>query len=67
MEKPRVGPVANDAGTHEWYIEEHEYLRQESRRGRRHAYEGLTPERTALFVIDMVPFFALANRYCRGI
>jgi nicotinamidase-related amidase len=62
-----AGPVADDAGTHEWYIEEREYLRQESRRGRRHAYERLTPERTALIVIDMVPFFALENRYCRGI
>jgi hypothetical protein len=63
MEKPGVGPVADEAATHAWYIEEREYLRQESRRGRRHAYERLTPARTALIVIDMVPFFALENRY----
>ena len=62
-----AGPIAADAETHGWYIEEREYLRQESRRGRRHAYERLTSERTALIVIDMVPFFVLENRYCRGI
>ena len=37
MEEPMAGPVAADTRTHEWYIEEREYLRQESRRGRRHA------------------------------
>jgi hypothetical protein len=67
MEKPGVGPVADEAATHAWYIEEREYLRQESRRGRRHAYDRLTPACTALIVIDMVPLFALENRYCRGI
>lgn len=59
-----AGSVAANAGTHERYIEGREYLRQESRRGRRHADERLTPERTVLIVIDMVPFFALENRYC---
>jgi len=52
---------------HAWRIEAREYARQESRRGRRHAYENLDPARTALVVIDMVPFFVLENDYCRGI
>jgi nicotinamidase-related amidase len=42
---------------HAWHIEEREYARQEQRRGRRHAYTSLDPARTALVVIDMVPFF----------
>ncbi|WP_188188830.1 isochorismatase family cysteine hydrolase [Nonomuraea sp. SYSU D8015] len=53
--------------THAWRIEEREYARQEARRGRRHAYTKLAPTRTALVVIDMVPFFALENAYTRGI
>jgi nicotinamidase-related amidase len=55
------------AKLHAWRIEAREYARQESRRGRRHAYEHLDPARTALVVIDMVPFFVLENPYCRGI
>jgi nicotinamidase-related amidase len=35
---------------HAWRIEQREYDRQESRRGRRHAYLGLEPARTALVV-----------------
>ena len=52
---------------HDWLIEEREYARQEERRGRRYAFEALDPRRTALVVVDMVPFFVTANRYCRGI
>lgn len=52
---------------HAWRIEEREYRRQEQRRGRRFAYPHLTPARTALVVIDMVPFFVDANPYARGI
>lgn len=52
---------------HAWRIEAREYARQESRRGRRHAYQHLDPARTALVVIDMVPFFVLENDYCRGV
>ena len=52
---------------HRWRIEPREYARQEARRGRRHAYASLVPARTALVVIDMVPFFLLDNPYCRGI
>ena len=44
-----------------WSIEEREYARQESRRGRRFAYEVLDPVRTALVVVDMVPFFSVAH------
>jgi nicotinamidase-related amidase len=52
---------------HSWRIEEREYARQEERRGRRHAFENLEPKRTALVVIDMVPFFVEESEYCRGI
>ncbi|MFG1907061.1 isochorismatase family protein [Kribbella sp. NPDC048928] len=52
---------------HEWTIETREYLRQEARRGKRHAYEELVPERTALVVVDMVPFFVAEADYARGI
>ncbi len=52
---------------HEWMIEEREYLRQEERRGRRHGFERLAPERTALLVVDLVAFFMDENPYVRGI
>ena len=52
---------------HEWHIEPREYERHEARRGRRHAYESLDPHRTALVVVDMVPFFLTENPYARGI
>lgn len=52
---------------HAWYIEEREYARHEQRRGRRHAFERIEPSRTALVVVDMVPFFVEENEYCRGI
>jgi nicotinamidase-related amidase len=52
---------------HAWHIAEREYVRHERRRGRRYAYEVLDPVRTALVVIDMVPFFVEEMEYCRGI
>jgi nicotinamidase-related amidase len=52
---------------HDWHIEEREYARQEARRGRRHAYASVDPLRTALIVIDMVPFFVAESAYCQGI
>jgi nicotinamidase-related amidase len=52
---------------HAWRIEDREYRRQEERRGRRHAYASLVPSRTALIVVDMVPFFAEESAYVRGI
>lgn len=56
-----------DAKLHDWRIEEREVRRQEERRGRRHAYETLVPAKTALVVVDMVPFFVEESAYCRGI
>jgi nicotinamidase-related amidase len=53
--------------THAWRIEQREYDRQESRRGRRHAYLDLVPARTALVVVDMVPFFVSESEYTFGI
>jgi nicotinamidase-related amidase len=53
--------------THAWHIEEREYARQEQRRGRRHAFETLDPRRTALVVVDLVPFFVEEMPYARGI
>lgn len=52
---------------HDWSIEEREYLRQEERRGRRHAFASLDPPRTALVVVDVVDFFIDENDYTRGI
>ena len=52
---------------HEWAIPAREYARHEARRGRRHAFEHLTPATTALVVVDMVPFFARENAYCRAV
>ncbi|MFF7341953.1 hypothetical protein ACFZAT_32160 [Streptomyces sp. NPDC008163] len=49
----------------EWQIEPREYARQDARRGNRHAYASLDPVRTALIVIDMLPFFVEANPYVR--
>ncbi|MFD9551146.1 isochorismatase family protein [Nocardia salmonicida] len=57
----------NAVGLHDWKIGVGEYARHEARRGRRHAYPVLTAARTALVVIDMVPFHVGANPYCRGI
>ncbi len=60
---PVASPVARYRGAvtgaqvHSWTIDQREYDRHEERRGRRHAYEHLDPSRTALVVIDMVPFF----------
>lgn len=56
-----------DAVLHDWFIEPREYARHEARRGRRHAFERLVPPRTALVVVDMVPFFVEQNEYARGI
>ncbi|MFN7150774.1 MAG: isochorismatase family protein [Microthrixaceae bacterium] len=52
---------------HDWSIEPRECARHEERRGRRHAFEQMDPSRTALVVVDMVPFFVEQNLYARGI
>ncbi len=59
--------MAVEPRTHAWHIDEREYQRHEQRRGRRHAFERVEPSRTALVVIDMVPFFVAEMAYCRGI
>lgn len=52
---------------HDWHIDQEQYERHEQRRGRRHAYEHLTPATTALVVVDMIPFFVDRNPYAAGI
>lgn len=52
---------------HDWHIGRREHARHEDRRGRRHAFEVLEAPRTALVVVDMVPFFVAQNEYARGI
>lgn len=66
MESSGTLPTTGSA-LHAWHIEAREYARQESRRGRRHAFQHLDPARTALVVVDMVPFFLTENPYTRGI
>ncbi|NYE37474.1 nicotinamidase-related amidase [Nocardioides cavernae] len=56
-----------DVAHHHWSIDEREYARHEARRGRRHAFEHLDPHRTALVVVDVVPFFVRDSAYVRGI
>lgn len=59
--------MPSDVAHHDWTIDEREYRRHEARRGRRHAYEHIDPQRTAFVVIDLVPFFADGSPYVRGI
>ena len=59
--------LAPDVASHDWFVEQRELERHEQRRGRRHAYERLDPRRTALVVVDVVPFFARESAYVRGI
>lgn len=61
------GDEMTEVAHHDWFIEPREIARHESRRGRRHAYEWLDPRRTALVVVDIVPFFVRENAYVRGI
>lgn len=55
------------SGVHDWHIDEREYARHESRRGRRHAFTAVDPGRTALVVVDVVPFFLVDNPYARAV
>lgn len=59
--------TSTDLAFHDWAIEEREIRRHVSRRGRQHAFETIDPSRTALVVIDVVPFFADESAYVRGI
>jgi nicotinamidase-related amidase len=63
----RRGSRDPEVADHAWCIEEREYERHEARRGRRHAFERLDPARTALVVVDVVPFFVRESAYVRGI
>lgn len=60
-------PTPSSTADHAWFVEEREYERHEARRGRRHAFEHLDPQRTALVVVDLVPFFVSESAYVRGI
>lgn len=60
-------PASSDTADHAWFVEERELQRHEARRGRRHAFEHLDPRRTALVVVDLVPFFVRESAYVRGI
>jgi len=60
-------PSRPEAKIHAWQIDPAQYARHEQRRGRRHAFELIEPARTALVVIDMIPFFVQENRFCQGI
>lgn len=55
------------AVVHDWRVPQREHERHEARRGRRHAYEHLDPQRTALVVVDVVSFFAEASPYAQGV
>jgi len=61
------GLSQEQARPHAWRIDEREYARQQQRRGRRHAFERLDPHRTALVVVDLVPFFVEGLPTARGI
>ncbi|MFJ9641946.1 cysteine hydrolase family protein [Streptomyces sp. NPDC101206] len=52
---------------HAWRVDADEYARHERRRGRRHAYDELRGERTALVVVDMVRFFVAGNGFGLGV
>lgn len=52
---------------HDWRIDPREYARHEARRGRRYAFRRIDPLRTALIVVDMIPFFLSESGYARGI
>ena len=60
-------PAPDDTADHDWFVEERELRRHEARRGRRHAFDRLDPSRSALVVVDVVPFFVRESAYVRGI
>ena len=59
--------MTDDPAQLHWSIDEREYHRHEKRRGRRHAFERIDPSRTALVVIDLVPFFVEQSPRCHAI
>ncbi|MEM7274734.1 MAG: isochorismatase family cysteine hydrolase [Actinomycetota bacterium] len=61
-----MGDTSVEPRAHRWRIEEREIQRHIARRGRRHAFEHLDPTRTALVVIDLVPFFVAESGHARA-
>lgn len=62
-----MSQIGTDVAHHAWRLDQREVERHLARRGRRHAFETIQPARTALVVVDMVPFFLEASAYARGI
>ncbi|MGW5109870.1 hypothetical protein [Nocardia sp. NPDC004123] len=62
MDNQETAPVYR---THDWHIQAREYARHEARRGRRFAYTAFDPPRTALVVLDMVPFHVTHPYECK--
>lgn len=52
---------------HEWHIERREIDRHLARRGSEHAFADIVASRTALVVVDLVPFFTRSNPYAAGV
>jgi ureidoacrylate peracid hydrolase len=52
---------------HDWHIERREVDRHLARRGCEHAFPDLVASRSALVVVDLVPFFTRSNPYAAGI
>lgn len=52
---------------HDWHIERREIDRHLTRRGSEHAFSEVVASRTALVVVDLVPFFSRSNPYAVGI
>ncbi|MDW3212798.1 MAG: isochorismatase family cysteine hydrolase [Ilumatobacteraceae bacterium] len=52
---------------HEWHIERREIERHLARRGSEHAFAEIVASRTALVVVDLVPFFTQSNPYAAGV
>lgn len=51
---------------HDWRIDEREVERHLERRGSQHAFR-IDPARTALVVVDLIPFFTDENGYAKGV
>jgi nicotinamidase-related amidase len=58
--------TGTDPSGHPWHIAAREYERHEARRGSRFAYERIDPGRTALVVVDMIPFFLEESALARS-
>lgn len=52
---------------HDWHIERREVERHLARRGSEYAFADIVASRTALVVVDLVPFFTRSNPYAAGV